>query len=739
MRTRAAGGLVALVLATSGCAWPQWGGNTEHRALAFAPVLTPATVTALVADPVADLATSAPVVSANGLGFATSDGRLLAFDLDTRGAVWSAALPAGSTAGTAPAVATTGARSTVFLTVATATDTYLLGYDVDGVRNCNPVMFTCSPVFTATLDTAPGPTTPVLVHAGKVFAHGATTLEAFDAAGVTGCATASGLATCSPVWSAPVGAATSGIGPAVTTTGIVYDPGTAGSGPVLHALAESTGAPVWSGRLAAPATASPTIAGDGSVLVPAGAQIEVFDGTGCGAATCDPVSRWQGGPGDPAGSFRATVATDGAFAVRDERERTCRGVAGGVFPVALHAERRRRGQRSGRRFDRVLPVRGPRERDDLRVGAAERGGCRPRGRDRARRLRWERARELGSRDRRLRCRARERLDRGRGRLRPGGRRAVRRPPAAGRAARGPVRRPAGPEPGVRSRDLRLHRPVRRRDELAHLHHAGGTRRDGRARRAGIHRPGREPDGDGGSRGEPGCGRRGHRRAGREHEVLGPVPPRGLPTPHGDDPPGGRSTDARLVPARGQPLALAGHRPLRDGPRPPRDPGLVQPPGRRRAERHPGRARRAGVHAERAAPGVRDRSRRRVRAVLARDRTDEPDPCRRIADRSARAPDAARRRPPAALVPAEARGRPHRARRYADARSRLDDRRLRGAGGRSPGSARLAVARATTSTRSPRRRPRSRARSTARRSTTCSTATRSTRTRPQAPCSCRPAT
>ena len=77
--------------------------------------------------------------------------------------MWDAALPAGSTAGGAPAIDAAGANSTIFVIVAGASNPVLLGFDVNGVRNCNPILNSCAPVFSAALGTTVGPATPVVI------------------------------------------------------------------------------------------------------------------------------------------------------------------------------------------------------------------------------------------------------------------------------------------------------------------------------------------------------------------------------------------------------------------------------------------------------------------------------------------------------------------------------------------------------------------------------------------------
>ncbi len=314
MKMRAVILVVVLAVVAAGCDWWQWGGNAEHRGGNAAGGLTTATAPSWVASKVVDLQPTGPVVTANGLAFVQATDRIVAFDPATNGVVWNAALPAGSTVGSTPAINGAGANSTLFVVVSTAARPVLLGYDVDGLRGCNTMIRQCSPIFTANLGNAPGASTPVLVNGGRVFARGATSLFAFDALGQTSCTGGSSNATCTPLWSTSTGGVVSGVGPSASN-GVVYDPETASGAPVLRAYNQTNGALLWTGTLGAAATATPSVSLNNRVLVPAGDRIEAFLAGGCGGPTCSSPFALARRAGDPAGSFLSTPAYDGGTAI----------------------------------------------------------------------------------------------------------------------------------------------------------------------------------------------------------------------------------------------------------------------------------------------------------------------------------------------------------------------------------------------------------------------------------------
>ena len=290
--------LFCLVLVTAGCDWTQWGGGSGHSGSTFEPTLSDTTVAALVATPTASLAITGPVAVRNGLAFASTNGSLVAFDADTHGIVWTAALPSGSTVGSAPAV--DGATNTVFIVVATASNPMLLGFDADGLRNCDALHNVCSPIFLAQLGSTNGPATPPVVDGGKVFANGVTSIIAFDAAGNTNCVGFLGTQVCNPLWAAATGFSGNGIGPAVED-GVLHDPVSNG----VRAFNAATGAVLWTDTVGAAVTATPSVVA-AQTYVPAGGNIAVFACGGCGATTCPREFSLAPKTGDAAGTFLAT-------------------------------------------------------------------------------------------------------------------------------------------------------------------------------------------------------------------------------------------------------------------------------------------------------------------------------------------------------------------------------------------------------------------------------------------------
>jgi hypothetical protein len=296
---------LAVILA--GCDWAQWGSVPGHGFGNFEPAITTSSVPALVPSTVSDFPVTGQAVVTGGLVLAARDGAVAAFDAQTYGTVWTGSLPAGSTAGGVPAVDV--ASKTVFVVVVTASNPVLLGFDLDGVRNCNELL-TCLPIFRADLGATIGAATPPLLDGGKVFANGATNLYAFDAAGQTNCASSQGTTTCTPLWSAPTGFSAAGVGP--TSFGAtVYDPVNTGGNFGVRAFDAASGNTLWTGPLSAAATATTTVT-EHTLFTPAGADIVAFPRTGCGAATCAADFSLARKTADPAGNFLATVSIDGS-------------------------------------------------------------------------------------------------------------------------------------------------------------------------------------------------------------------------------------------------------------------------------------------------------------------------------------------------------------------------------------------------------------------------------------------
>ncbi len=304
--------VAVLAVVCSGCDWLGWGGGIARNGTALEGGFTTSSATALVPSTIFDAAPTAQIVTGKGLLFVTRDGTLTALDQQSGGVVWAGALPTGSTAGTVPFV--DKASNTVFLVAAGATHPVLVGFDIDGVRNCNPIWFRCQPVFQATLGTTVAPATPPVVDGGRVFANGADRLYAFDAAGHTSCTTTSAMSTCSPLWSGVTGAVATGVGPS-TSGGVVFDAARSGSTGRLAAFDEGSGNIAWTGTLpTAFATAAPSIDGNGSVYVPAGDRIVQFAASGCTTPPCAPQHTLTLPASDADGAFLAPAVLDGSNA-----------------------------------------------------------------------------------------------------------------------------------------------------------------------------------------------------------------------------------------------------------------------------------------------------------------------------------------------------------------------------------------------------------------------------------------
>ncbi len=294
---------VAFVLMGAGCDWVQWGGVAGHVGSGYEPAFTNTSVPALVASPLSTLDITGQAVTGKGLVFAQRDGAVVAFDAQSYGTVWTGTLPAGSTAGSVPAFDV--ASNTVFVVVATASNPVLVGFDVDGVRNCNTLLNICAPVFRAQLGTASGPASPPVVDGGRVFANGASSVFAFDAAGQTNCATSQATQVCTSLWSASTNFSASGIGPTVVN-GVVHDAATVG----VRAFNATNGNLLWTDLTGTAVTATPS-ASDTRLFVPAGGGIQVFARGGCGASTCNALYTFAAKAGDAAGNFLATASIDG--------------------------------------------------------------------------------------------------------------------------------------------------------------------------------------------------------------------------------------------------------------------------------------------------------------------------------------------------------------------------------------------------------------------------------------------
>jgi hypothetical protein len=225
--------VLACALLGAGCDWAQWGGNAARSSFNLEPELSGNNAASHVVS-TAGPAIEGQAVLADGLLFAQTSTALLAIDPHTYGRVWTGTLPAGaSEPATGPAVDV--ASRTVFAVVATAQHPVLVGFDLDGVRNCNLLLYTCAPIFRADLGTSAGPATPPAIDGGKVFANGAGSLYAFDANGATNCTAQGETKVCNPLWSATTGYAAAGIGPAVAN-GLVHVPVQNGGTYGVHAF-----------------------------------------------------------------------------------------------------------------------------------------------------------------------------------------------------------------------------------------------------------------------------------------------------------------------------------------------------------------------------------------------------------------------------------------------------------------------------------------------------------------------
>jgi len=302
--------VVAAAFLCASCDWLQWGASASHGGSLAEANIAKTNVGAMVPSTVSANPPTGQVVTGNGLVFAARDGELTAYDARTYGIAWTAALPSGSTVGGAPAV-DLGTASTVFVVVAGASNPILLGFDVNGVRNCNILLNTCAPIFRADLGTTNAPVTPPLVENGRVFANGGTHLYAFDASGQTSCGSSQGTQVCLPLWSASTAFTATGVGPAVANR-VVYDAVQFGTIGFLGAFNEQNGTLLWLGFLGAPAaTATPSIASSGTVFAPAGAAIAAFPASGCGSGSCQRSYALVANAGDAAGPFLATPSIDG--------------------------------------------------------------------------------------------------------------------------------------------------------------------------------------------------------------------------------------------------------------------------------------------------------------------------------------------------------------------------------------------------------------------------------------------
>jgi outer membrane protein assembly factor BamB len=178
----------------------------------------------------------------------------------------------------------------------------LEAFDANGYTNCGGTPTTCSPLWTAGLGAATGYSSPAVAN-GVVYAGAANNLEAFDAAGMTNCGGTPKV--CSPLWTASVGPI--GASSPIVSNGVVYVGSNDGN---LYAFdaAGSTNcsgtptvcSPLWSGATGGSVETTPAVS-NGVVYVGShDDDIYAFDATGStncsGTPTvCSPL--WTGATG----------------------------------------------------------------------------------------------------------------------------------------------------------------------------------------------------------------------------------------------------------------------------------------------------------------------------------------------------------------------------------------------------------------------------------------------------------
>jgi hypothetical protein len=172
-------------------------------------------------------------------------------------------LPAGTSNEGSPAIA----NGVIYI----ANGTLLDAFDAAGSTGCSSTPKVCAPLWTATMSGGEYNSAPPAVVDGIVYVSNSMSgLYAFDATGATNCSTNSTGKTCAPLWNAP--SAAYGGAPAVAN-GVVYeitgsgklaafDATAAANCPGTSTVKTCTRAPLWtSASLASgPLTASPTVA-----------------------------------------------------------------------------------------------------------------------------------------------------------------------------------------------------------------------------------------------------------------------------------------------------------------------------------------------------------------------------------------------------------------------------------------------------------------------------------------------
>ena len=221
---------IALVLFVGGCDWSQFMAGPGHTGLNVETAITPSNVGTLVKSFTASAGvqmfeSQASIV--NGIAYAISDdAHLYAFSASgTSGCagmpplclpLWQAVVGVnGAQNQSGPAVVS----GSVFVY---GTDGNLYSFDAAGATNCSGVPRICSPLWQAHVDGNPNQS-PTVVN-GVVYVTSAADggrLEAFDAAGTTGCTGSPKI--CSPIWtSTTIGNAA--FGAVTVVNGIAYVP-----------------------------------------------------------------------------------------------------------------------------------------------------------------------------------------------------------------------------------------------------------------------------------------------------------------------------------------------------------------------------------------------------------------------------------------------------------------------------------------------------------------------------------
>ncbi len=293
----------------SGCLldWNQFGNSAAGTHATVDTGITPASVPTLapsLTGTTGGAIYSSPVVS-SGVAYVTSDdGKLDAFDAtgatncagvpNTCTPLWTATIePSGAIAGSGSAVSSTPAVANGSVFVG-STNGQLQAYDAAGVTGCSGSPKTCTPKWTATTGgaiygspTVSGNTLYIASTDGKLYA--------FDATGTTNCS--GSPKTCSPLWTASTGGAiddTPALSGSTVYVGSADDKVYAFDAAGVTNCSGGVCAPLWTAATGGPITfSSPAVAGAGAVLVGStDGKLYAFDAkgvTGCTAGACSPL------------------------------------------------------------------------------------------------------------------------------------------------------------------------------------------------------------------------------------------------------------------------------------------------------------------------------------------------------------------------------------------------------------------------------------------------------------------